>query len=167
MTYMKRNVNLLLMLLVMIVLLSIVILVVFYQDKYQELTKDHRKIKNELNQTNHTLSSKMEELSKTSTELKVSSSDKEHLDDLYTQLTNEKESLARSLNLSKQSLKRTTDELVGVKRKLASAENTVFEQNQTANRLMLKINRLEDDIDDLEEEVCRLKRRLNIRDNDC
>src|SRR3989338_7761884 len=128
MAYMRRNVNLLLMVLVLVVLLSLVLLTTFYQKNYRNLTETYEATSEELSKVSQNFTSKLDELQRATGELKIKSTDKEKLDQLYTQLTAEKDKLEAELKATQGRLAEKTVMLEETERELSGAKITLIRQ---------------------------------------
>ena len=152
MTYMKNNVNIVLILLVIIALLSIAGLTVFYQQNHGDLTERHKETSEELLRMNQNFDSTREKLNETSTQLELKSSDKQQLNSLYAQAVNEKNKLEKDLEKTQESVTRLTNELISVRKNLTSARFTIISQNSTIRAQLRRIGELREEICDLKED---------------
>ena len=158
MTYMKKNVNLLLMLLVVTFIFAMVLLATYATQKNKSLSEDLKNTSTTLDIVNESFSSKIEELENATDTLNVTSADKEKLDDLYVTLEAEKEMLEAEVIALKEDLEKGKLALEYNRRKLAEAENAVS-QRQIHLDSMSKRNK--EEVEALEETICTLKTRLN------
>lgn len=161
MAYMRRNVNLLLMVLVLVVLFSLVILTTFYQKNYRNLTESYEVTSQELNKVSQNFSSKLAELQSTTSELKIKATDKEKLDQLYTQLTAEKNKLETELKATQESLAAKTVVLEQTERELSNAKFTLIKQEEEIADLDSAVKNQKNKIDDLRAEVCSLRKQID------
>lgn len=164
MTYMKRNVNILLMLLVIMSLSSLVLLTTFYQQNYRDLAQSHEATSDQLNKISQNFTSKLDELNRTTTELETRSSDKELLDDLYSELVEKNKKTEKTLNDTKKLLDSRTKKLIGTETNLSATKRTLTDQEKKLNYLDSKVKNQTKIIRDLEDEICRLKRRSDPND---
>ena len=146
MTYMKNNVNIVLILLVVIVLLSIVGLTIFYQQNYGDLTERHKETSEELLRMNQNFTSTREKLNETSARLELKSSDKQQLNTLYAQAVNEKKKVEQDLAKTKEQVTSLTHELISIRKNLTNSRFTVISQNRTISAQLRRIGELRDDI---------------------
>ncbi len=161
MAYMRRNVNLLLMLLVLVVLFSLVLLTTFYQKNYRNLTETYEVTSKELSKVSQNFTSKLDELQRTTSELKIKSTDKEKLDGLYTQLTSEKNKLETELKATQDSLAAKAVMLEQTESELSRAKVTLIKQAEEMAELELGIRNRKQKIDELNAEICILKKQVD------
>lgn len=161
MAYMRRNVNLLLMVLVLVVLFSLVILTTFYQKNYRNLSETYEVTSKELSKVSQNFTSKLDELQRTTGELKIKATDKEKLDDLYTQLTAEKNKLETELKATQDSLAGKTAMLEQTERELSSAKTTVIKQEEEIADLDSAVRNQKQKIDELRAEICGLRKQID------
>ncbi len=158
---MRRNVNLLLMVLVLVVLFSLVVLTTFYQKNYRNLTESYEATSEELNKVSQNFTSKLNELQRTTGELKIKATDKEKLDQLYTQLTAEKNKLETELKATQDNLAETTVILGNTERELSSAKVTVIRQTEEIADLDSAVKNQKNKINELNAEICSLNKQIN------
>lgn len=157
MTYMKKNVNLLLMLLVVTFIFAMVLLATYAAQKNKSLSENLKNTSTTLDIVNESFSSKIEELENATDTLNVTSADKEKLDDLYVTLEAEKEMLEVEVIALKEDLEKEKLALEYNRRKLVEAENAVS-QRQIHLDSMRKRNK--EEVEALEETICTLRVRL-------
>ncbi len=161
MAYMRRNVNLLLMVLVLVVLLSLVLLTTFYQKNYRNLTETYEATSEELNKVSQNFTSKLDELQRTTGELKIKATDKEKLDQLYTQLTAEKDKLETELKATQESLASKTLMLEATEKELSDAKFTVIKQAEEIASLDSAVKNQKKTLDELRAEICSLRKQID------
>ncbi len=161
MAYMRRNVNLLLMVLVLVVLFSLVLLTTFYQKNYRNLTETYAATSDELNKVSRNFTSKLGELQSTTSELKMKSTDKEKLDQLYTQLTAENNKLEAELKATQENLASKTVMLEATEKELLSSKVTVIRQAEEIASLDSAVKNQKKTLDELRAEICSLHKQID------
>ena len=161
MAYMKRNVNLLLMILLLVVLLSMVILTTFYQSTYRNLTISYDEKTSALTELSQNFSSKLTELNRTTTQLQISSGDKQQLDSLYQQLETDRNKLTVDLSSTKTRLSDTQNSLDTTEAELLDAKDQIFDQGEEIVLLNDQVSRQKKIIRDYRDDVCALNKQID------
>jgi len=161
MTYMKRNVNLLLMVLLLTVLMSIVLLTAFYQKNYRNITENYEETAEALQLVSQNFSSKLQELNRTTSELQIKSTDKSKLDTLYGDLTDEKDRLEAELKETSDNLKEAMSVLQDTESKLSDAQYTLLKQDEEITMLDNSVTNQKSKINKLKAENCDLNRQID------
>ena len=114
----------------LIVLLSLVLLTTIYQQNYRNLTESYESTSEQLSEISQNFSLKLKELNRTTTELKLKAGDKAKLDELYSDIANQKEKLEAELSTTRQLLQETTDQLLKSQAELADAEYDIIKKGE-------------------------------------
>ncbi|MBS3133215.1 hypothetical protein J4470_03755 [Candidatus Woesearchaeota archaeon] len=161
MAYMRKNVNMLLLLLVIIVLLSLVILTTFYQQNFRNITQSYETTAQELGKVSQNFSKKLLELNNTATELTIKSTDKEKLDQLYTELTAERNKLSTELSATQSKLAGTTVLLEDTEKELSDAKYAIMKNEEEIAMLDSAVKSQKNKIDELRAENCDLHKQID------
>lgn len=159
--YLKRNVNFVLLLLVITVLVGTVAITTYFQSTYKDVSQDLASKNKQLEVVSSNFSTKISELNRTYGELQLKQLDKEKLDQLYTDVVNEKEKVDAELSVTKTKLSGTLVELEKKKDELDAASYKLIIQEQELGDLKVKaanlaktINSLQDQVDSLKKQLC-------------
>ena len=158
MSYMKKNVNLLLILLVITFIFSLVLLTTLYQQNYKSLSEKHQNTSRTLTLVNESFSSKIEELESATDTLNLTSADKEKLDELYVTLEAEKGKLDAEILALREEVEKEKLAAEFNRRKLAESQKTLSERQAHLDSLR---KRHKEEVEALEETICTLRIRLN------
>lgn len=157
---MKRNVNFMLLLLVLTVLVGTVAITTYFQSTYKNVSQDLATKSKQLDVVSSNFSTKVSELNRTYTDLQLKALDKEKLDQLYTNLTVEKEKVDTELSATKTLLTNTLSLLQETKDDLADANYKLLAQEQELSELNVKVGNLANTINSLQDQVDSLKNQL-------
>ena len=159
--YLKKNVNFLLLMLVVTVLVGTVGITTYFQSTYKEVSQDLENKSQQLQVISSNFSQKINELSKTSSELQLNKVDKDRLDQLYSDLLKEKEKLDGELAVTKNQLTDAMNSLKQAQAQLSDANYKLLLQEQEITDLNAKVQNLDNtirsqraQIDDLKKQLC-------------
>ena len=165
--YLKRNVNFVLLLLVITILVGTVAITTYFQSTYKDVSQDLATKNKQLEVVSSNFSTKISELNKTYGELQIKQLDKEKLDQLYTDLTKEKEKVDTELSTTKSILtdtkallQKTKDELSDANYKVLLQEREIVELTSKVQNQDNTIRGLNAQIDILKKQICDLKTAL-------
>lgn len=150
MTYIKKNVNLLLLLLIALIMVAFVGISSYYQGTYKNISLSYSQKLDELTMVGGNLSQREAMLNKTTEELQVRTEDKVRFELMYSNLTDVKERLERELA-------KTRDELDSTKVDLANAQSQLTEALTQITDLTTKVAGLEEDINTKNALIRKLK----------
>lgn len=151
--YMKKNVNFTLLALVIIVLVGTVAITTYFQSTYKDVSTDLKAKAEQLDVISSNFTTKIKELNKTYSELQIKQLDKEKLDQLYTDLVNEKEKVDAELGVTKDKLTETLTELERKKDELSDANYKLLLQEDELTDLRVKVDNLGKTINSLQDQV--------------
>lgn len=166
--YLRKNVNFSLLVLVLTVLVGTVAITTYFQSTYKGVSEDLTAKKEQLEVISSNFTTKIKELNKTYSELQLKKIDKDKLDQLYTDLVNEKEKVDAELAVTTgkltetlTELERKKDELSDANYKLLLQEDEITDLTAKVSNLNTRIKGLNDDVDTLKKQICALKTSLS------
>ena len=122
MAFIRKDVNFLLFILVIIILAALSGLTTYYQSTYKNLTVTFENKLDEAQALSQNLSSTFSTLNKTTEQLRLETTDRERLNSLYNDLSNQFEQLKEELSITIVSLKQTEVKLASTEVKLGETE---------------------------------------------
>ena len=159
--YLKKNVNFTLLALVITVLVGTVAITTYFQSTYKDVSTDLKAKAEQLEVISSNFTTKIKELNKTYSELQIKQLDKEKLDQLYTDLVNEKEKVDAELGVTRGKLTETLTELARKKDELSDANYKILLQEDELTDLRVKVENqlstirsLNAQVDDLTKKLC-------------
>ncbi len=165
--YLKRNVNFVLLMLVITILVGTVAITTYFQSTYKDVSQDLATKKKQLEVVSSNFSTKISELNKTYSDLQLKQLDKEKLDQLYTDLTKEKEKVDTELSATKikltstfSELQRKKDELSDANYKIILEEREIIELKSKVQNQDTTIRSINAQLDSLKKQICDLKTAL-------
>jgi chromosome segregation ATPase len=172
MTYMQRNVNMLLLLLILVAIGALVGLTTLYQHNYKNLSESYEDTATELLQVKTNFSQKLSELNATTTQLELTSGDKQKLNSLYQGLNEVNDQLEGDLTERKTQLDdalslltRTQKELEDARYALIKDEEQIALLTSLTNNQKQEIKNLKDEKSDLKTENCDLHKQIDANYN--
>lgn len=157
---MKKNVNFTLLVLVITVLVGTVAITTYFQSTYKDVAEELETKAGELEVISSNFTTKIKELNKTYGELQIKQLDKEKLDQLYTDLLEEKEKVDAELGVTKDKLTGTLTELERKKDELSDANYKILLQEDELTDLRVKVENQLSTIRSLNAQVDALKKQL-------
>lgn len=150
MAFIRKDVNFTLLLLIIIILGAVAGLTTYYQSTYKNLSITFENKLSDITQLSQNLSTTYSTLNKTSEELRLETTDKERLNQLYNDLSNQFTQLKDELSITIVNLKQTEESLANTKLELQGVKVELSETKSELNN----VKRSRDDYKNLSTYYC-------------
>ncbi|MBD3310566.1 hypothetical protein GF351_05075 [Candidatus Woesearchaeota archaeon] len=162
MSFMKSNVNVVLLGLVILSMAGIVVITVYYQETFDQLYDEYETKLRELNQTMIELDVHMKQLNTTQFELEIRSEREEELSGKYTDVKEKKDDIAEELNDTAAELKQTKDDYIRTHNQLRITEKDLEDTKDALEDAMRKLNNYENAVASLDDNAEDVRTTINI-----
>lgn len=166
MSFMKGNVNIVLLTLVIISMVGLVAITVIYENRFTQLSEDYTTKIDDLNYTMEKLDLQMTKYNETRYELELKAEREAELGGKYTEIKGEKEQLTTDLEKTTADLGEMKTNYIAAKSDLIRTQNDLISTQAALNAASDKITRYKNIIATLDASVKKIRGHVNPYVND-